>query len=113
MTLMNSGDRLDTLLNNIITGFCADNAKLTVTPSIALVSTQIIATNTARKGLIIYNNSANSVYVNFGATASSSTAMTIIIPSFNHWVMPMPIYRGQMSAIRNAGSGTLLITELT
>ncbi len=92
--------------------FCAANATVTASASILLVSLQFLNANIKRRGLIIYNNSANSVYIAFDASVSSANHMSIIIPTFQSWVMPLPIYQGPMSAIRNAGSGTLLITEL-
>ncbi len=92
--------------------FTAANATVTASASIALVSVQVLSLNSRRRGLVIYNNSANSVYVAFDTTCSSANHMTIIIPTFQSWVMPMPIYQGPVAAIRNSGSGTLLITEL-
>ncbi len=63
-------------------------------------------------GFMLYNNSGNSCYVNFGATATSS-ACSIIIPTFAAWSWPFPhfCYVGPISAIRNAGSGTIIVTE--
>lgn len=92
--------------------FYAGNATMSVSASILLVSTQIMPANVKRRGLVIYNNSANSVYIAFDTTCNSGNHMTIIIPTFQSWVMPLPIYQGAISAIRNAGSGTLLITEM-
>ncbi len=92
--------------------FCAANATVTASTNILLVSVQFLSLNIKRRGLIIYNNSANSVYIAFDTTVNSNTHMSIIIPTFASWVMPLPVYLGPMSAIRNSGSGTLLITEL-
>ncbi len=92
--------------------FTAANATVSASASILLVSVQFLNLNIKRRGLIIYNNSANSVYIAFDTTCSSANHMSIIIPTFQSWVMPLPIYMGPMSAIRNSGNGTLLITEL-
>ncbi len=109
------GDRLE-----VLTQYMSDlgapraaNAIITISPSILLVSQLIIAANPDRKGLIIYNNSANSVYLAYGSPASSSTNMTRILPTFTQFIMEVPIYTGPIYGIRNAGSGTCLVTQLT
>lgn len=83
----------------------------TTSPNVALASIQIAPANASRKFFMLYNNSANSCYVNFGQTASSS-ACSIIIPTFASWSWPAPVtYNGAITAIRNAGSGTIIVTE--
>src|SRR4051812_41942107 len=90
-----------------------DKATIIATPVVVNVSQVVVPRNPGRKGLVIYNNSANSVYLAFAETANSSTKMTLIIPTFAHWVATIPIYTGPIAAIRNgAGTGNLLITEL-
>lgn len=91
----------------------ASGVLFSVSPSVATQSVLVLAANPVRLGLYIYNNSANTVYINFGATASSSLLMTSPILTFADFVMLGPVvYTGQIAAIRNSGSGTLLITEL-
>jgi hypothetical protein len=61
---------------------------------------------------MIYNNSSNSCYITFGTT-STSAAPSFILATFANFVWQGPIiYQGPMAAIRNAGSGTITITEL-
>lgn len=81
-------------------------------PNVALASVQIAPSNSKRLGLILYNNGSNSCYVNFKKDASSALC-SIIIPSFTSWIWNLPdcMYVGPISAIRNAGSGTIIITE--
>ncbi len=76
-------------------------------------SVQIVAANANRKGLIIYNNSANSIYVAFAATANSANNLTVIVPTFTSYIMQFPIYTGVLAATRNSGSGSAIVTELT
>lgn len=91
----------------------AANATKIISPSILLVSQVVVPANPDRRGLIIYNNGANSVYLTYGPV-SVSAACTRILATFAQWEMMGPvIYTGQISAIRNAGAGTLIITELT
>ncbi len=93
--------------------FSGSAAVMTTTASITNVSQVVLQPNQNRTGLIIYNNSSNSVYIAFDTSANSGNHMTLIIPTFTQWVMPMPVYAGAISAIRNSGSGVLMITELT
>lgn len=90
---------------------CAD-AKITISASVLLSSVLVLPANYDRKGLIIYNNSSNSVYLTFARTSASNTC-TRILAAFTQWDMLGPVvYTGAIAAIRNAGSGTLVITEL-
>lgn len=88
-------------------------ATITVSPVITTVSQLIIAANPNRIGLILYNNSANSIYLAYGSAANSSTNMTKILATFANVTMEQPIYTGAIYGIRNAGTGTVLVTELT
>lgn len=90
----------------------AAKATITTTPSIALSSTLIVGKTPTRVGFYIWNNSSNSIYVTFGPTSNSSTP-TVIIPTFTSYIsLGSAVYTGPISGIRNAGSGTVTITEL-
>ncbi len=87
-------------------------AHITTTASITTASAVVVPVNYKRKGLIIFNNSANSVYLTYGAT-SSSASCTRILATFTQYETYGPVsYTGVISGIRNAGSGTLTVTEL-
>lgn len=91
-----------------------DNCAL-VTPvvTVALVSIIIAPANSRRIGLVIYNNGANTCYVSFAATSSSGSP-TYIIPTFASVTITSNIvYCGQISCIRNAGTGTVAVWEYT
>jgi hypothetical protein len=93
----------------------ADTCVKNITESIASgvnASKQVAQPNTLRKGLIIWNNSSNSVYLSYESVANSASC-TFILATFQSWVMPNPIYTGIISAIRNSGTGTLTVWELT
>ena len=89
------------------------NAAITASPTITTTSTLILPANPKRVGLILWNQSANSVYVAFAENGNSSTKMTLIIGAYSSWVMQGPIYRGPISGIRNSGTGPVVATELT
>lgn len=79
--------------------------------NVLLVSIVISPANPNRIGFTVWNNSANSAYLTFGATASSASP-TYIHPTFSTLAFFGPaIYTGVLSAIRNAGSGTMVVTE--
>lgn len=91
----------------------AANSAITVSPVITTISVLIAPANAARKGLYLYNNSANTIYVSFATTCNSSNFMTFPIATFATWAMPLPIYTGALAGIRNSGTGTIIVTELT
>ncbi len=73
-------------------------------------SIQVLKSNPNRHGLVIYNDAGSKVYVGFGISADPY--FTLVIAPNDHWYCPLPIYSGVVSAVRNSGSGALLITEL-
>ncbi len=108
-----TGAASDALLQTLISKHVSDTATITASAAVALTAVQIIGANPNRKGLLIYNNGANTAYIAFGGVVSSATRMTLPILTFATYSMPFPIYTGAISAIRNAGTGTMLVTELT
>lgn len=79
--------------------------------NILLVSLLVAAADTNCIGFTIWNNSANSAYIVFGPTATSA-APTYIHPTFSTLAFFGPvIYTGVISSIRNAGSGTIVVTR--
>ncbi len=79
----------------------------------AATSTPLLANNSARAGVVLYNSDANALLLKYGATASSSS-YTYRIASAQTWEMPNPIYTGPIEGIwESDGSGSAFITELT
>lgn len=73
----------------------------------------IDAANSARKGLILVNDSTASVYVKYGATASA-TSYTVFLGPGAYWEMPKPIYTGIIDGIWTSDAGgNMRVTELT
>lgn len=102
-----------TILNSLLSKYTSSSVTTPVpTTNVLLISIVVLPANPNRKGFILYNNSANSVYVTYGAT-SSSASCTRLIPTFASWEVTQGcIYTGIISAIRNAGSGTVVAYEL-
>jgi len=88
------------------------NASGTPTSVASSASNQtLLASNASRKHVIIYNNSAQSLNIKYGATASS-TSFTTRIPPFYEWEMSGAIYTGIIDGIWDAANGAALVTEL-
>lgn len=74
----------------------------------------LLAANPGRIGLIVQNTDANALYLKFGATAVIASSWTVKVPANDgYWVMPEPIWTGQIDAIwAGDGSGSAFTTEL-
>jgi hypothetical protein len=75
-------------------------------------SVSLLAANTARRGLIVYNDSNQSLYLKFGVTAST-TSFTYLMTPKSTLEMILPIYQGAIDGIWAAANGSARITELT
>lgn len=93
--------------------YLASTALKTISANVAQASVQILPANPNRRAFILYNNGANSTYITLGPTSNSSSC-TFIVATFTHFNWPFPniSYTGPISAIRNAGSGTIVCFEL-
>jgi hypothetical protein len=86
-------------------------AVVTVSASVAQVSTVIAQANPNRKFFLLYNNASNSAYITYGSS-SSGASCSAIVAGFSNYSAPYGInYTGPLAAIRNAGSGTIVLTE--
>lgn len=84
----------------------------TITAAITTVSQKILDTNDCRKGLILFNSSDWSAFITYGAT-SSLNENTAIIGPYAKWEMPGPAeWVGEVSAIRESGTGSIVASEL-
>lgn len=73
-------------------------------------SVTILATNTARKQALIFNNSTANLYLAFTGTAST-TAFTVKLATNTAYVLPTPLYKGVISGIWDAANGSAQVTE--
>lgn len=79
----------------------------------AATSTSLSTSNPNRKGWYVTNDSSSILYINFGATAST-TAYTVQVAAGGFYEMPLPVYTGAMNGIWSADStGAARITELS
>jgi hypothetical protein len=90
----------------------ADTATLSNVADSA-TSVSLLAANGDRLGCIVQNDSTETLYLKYGATAST-TSFTAKIPPGAYWEMPSPTYTGAIDGIWAANaSGSARITELT
>lgn len=89
----------------------ASSAIVTKTAGITTSSQVIAPANENRVGMLIWNPTANSVYISYSGFCDGNTQTAIILNNTT-WVMPTPVYTGVISCIRNAGSGAINVTEL-
>lgn len=76
-------------------------------------SVTLIAANTARLGLVLFNDSSAVCYVKFGTTASTSS-FTHKMDAGSFWALDTVVYNGRIDAIwASAPGGAMRITELT
>ncbi len=89
-------------------------AQVTASPTVKLTPVTLLMANPARRGLLLFNASAaQPVYVVYGASADAKLAVSFVIKALESWQMPWPIYQGPLSAVRLAGDGAVLCTELS
>jgi hypothetical protein len=98
----------------VIRSYPAATATLTNVTSSA-TSVQLVAANTARLGLVIYNDSTSLLYVKFGTTAST-TSYTLEVPNDDWVTLPGDmgvVFTGRIDGIWASANGAARLTELT
>lgn len=71
----------------------------------------LLAENTDRIGMLVVNDSTATLYLKYGATAST-TSYSVRMEPGSYWEMPQPIYTGQIDGIWSSADGAARITEL-
>lgn len=76
-------------------------------------SVTLLSSNAARKGMTIFNDSTQVLYVKFGTTASA-TSYTVQIASMGYYELPFfGLYTGRIDGIWAAANGNARMTEMT
>lgn len=89
----------------------ASTAGLTA-PAASATSVTVLAANTSRLGAIIVNDSTATLYLKYGATASTSS-FTYKLQGGATWEMPAPIFTGVLDGIWSSATGNARVTEMT
>jgi hypothetical protein len=87
-----------------------DTAAVTAIPASTSAVTAAAA-NTGRRGLIFYNDSADTVYLKFGSGVSSSSFSVKMAPEFTY-EMQTPTYNGLITAVWSGTTGNGRVTEI-
>ena len=82
------------------------------TVAASAVSVSLVASNAARRQVVIVNDGNKSLYVAFAATAST-TAFTVRLGGGNEFVSELDSYTGVISGIWDVAAGSARITEIT
>lgn len=76
------------------------------------VSTTLLASNSSRKGLSVFNDSTASLYLAFSATASTTSFNVVVKPYAYYEMFGRGVYTGAVSGIwASNASGHARITE--
>jgi len=75
------------------------------------INTTLLEESFNRQMVTIYNNSAFSLYIKYGANASSDS-FTLRINSGDYLEFPFPCYTGRIDAFWEGVDGNAMITEI-
>lgn len=81
-------------------------------PSVGTSSTTILASNASRKGLMIVNNSTQTVYVRFASTATVANSIPLYRGANITW-SGLNLYTGIITGIVSSGSADVRVEEFT
>jgi hypothetical protein len=82
--------------------------------SASATSVTVLASNASRKAAMIFNDSAATLYLKFGATASTSSYTVQIGPNGYYEMPANPVlYTGILDGIWSSATGTARVTELS
>lgn len=77
-----------------------------------ITSTQVLAANASRKGLVLSNAGANNIYVNLAGGTAVNTNM-LLAPNTAPFILTQLCPTGAITAIAATGATNLSVTELT
>ena len=73
----------------------------------------VLAANTARKRVVIHNDSTATLYLKFGATASATSFTYKLLGGASYESPSNPIYTGKIDGIWSSATGSARVTEFT
>lgn len=101
-------------VNGTIIANVQASATATVT-SVAASATNVtlLASNAARKGMTLYNDSTSVLYLKLGLTASTTSYTVQVGPNGFYELPTEPIFTGEIDGIWLVANGNARITELS
>ncbi len=100
-TLQDIGDRLTKTTTSSVSSVAANASTVT-----------LLSAESDRLSFSCYNDSSSSLYLKYGATAST-TSFTVKIPANGFYEAPSPVYVGVIDGIWDTAIGSARLTELT
>ncbi len=77
-------------------------------------SVTILASNTSRKGAMIYNDSTQILYLDLSGGTASSSSYSVQIPPSGFFELPGPtVYNGAITGIWASANGSARVTEFS
>jgi hypothetical protein len=103
-----NGDQITTFTSSLSSASTSSLSNVVASAS----STAILASNASRKGATLVNDSTATLYLKYGATAST-TSYSYQVPPGGTWEMATPPYTGAIDGIWSSATGNARVTELT
>jgi hypothetical protein len=112
-TISNDADRVNAWLDRYGRQMVASKSPTATLSNVASSASNVtvLASNTARLGATVVNDSTQAVYLKFGATASS-TSFTVKVAAGGYYEVPFG-YTGIIDGIWVSANGNARVTELT
>jgi len=108
---VNSGTT-DAGTQRMVQGTAATGTKSNVVSNASSVT--ILASNTSRKGAMIYNDSTQVLYLDLSGGTASSSSYSVQIPAQGFFELPGPaIYNGLITGIWASANGSAHVTEFS
>lgn len=106
---------IDTKLTAPLTIKNSSGTATNATVAVTTASTQILAANANRKGFVVTNVGGNTVYLAFGAAASTTgyAASIATTAGSDRYEQLSMVYTGVINAIRSSGSTNVVVWEFT
>jgi hypothetical protein len=96
----------------IIQAGAATGTKSNVASSASSVT--ILASNTSRKGAVIYNDSTQILYLDLSGGTASNSSYSVQVPAQGYFELPGPtIYNGAITGIWASANGNARVTEFS
>ncbi len=111
-SIMDNTDTLETKLQTVIDEITRGTTGATTSVAGSTSSVTLLASNSARKGFTIFNDSTSVLYVKLGST-SSSTSFMIKMSKDDFFQYDSQVYTGIVTGIWVSATGNARITEVT
>lgn len=93
-----------------VINFPSASSAAQISNSLSTTQSVLVASNSNRKGLTIFNSSSSIIFIDYANTVTTSDyAFSLVSGAF--YEMPMPIYTGDLHAILASGTASIEVRE--